>query len=43
MTMSKNAMAGAVTLCGVGLCMIGGALLMQSGGQAHAAGGVALK
>jgi hypothetical protein len=35
--MSKNAMAGAVTLCGVGLCMIGGALLMQSGGQAHAA------
>ena len=38
--MSKNAMAGAVTLCGVGLCMIGGALLMQSGGQAHAAGGV---
>jgi hypothetical protein len=38
--MGKNAMAGAVTLCGVGLCMIGGALLMQSGGQAHAAGGV---
>ena len=38
--MSKNAMAGAVTLCGVGLCMIGGALLMQLGGQAHAAGGV---
>jgi len=35
--MSKNAMAGAVTLCGVGLCMIGGALLMQSGQQAHAA------
>jgi hypothetical protein len=35
--MSKNAMAGAVTLCGVGLCMIGGAMLMQSGGQAHAA------
>jgi len=29
--MSKNAMAGAVTLCGVGLCMIGGALLMQNG------------
>ena len=26
--MSKNAMAGAVTLCGVGLCTIGGALLM---------------
>ena len=38
--MSKNAMAGAVTLCGVGLCLIGGALLMQSGAQAHAAGGV---
>ena len=37
--MSKNAMAGAVTLCGVGLCMIGGALLMQSGQQAHAAAG----
>jgi hypothetical protein len=35
--MSKNAMAGAATLCGVGLCMIGGAMLMQSGGQAHAA------
>jgi hypothetical protein len=34
--MSKNAMAGAVTLCGVGLCMIGGAMLMQSGAQAHA-------
>ena len=33
-------MAGAVTLCGVGLCMMGGAILMQSGGQAHAAGGV---
>jgi hypothetical protein len=38
--MSKNAMAGAVTLCGVGLCMIGGALLMQNGAQAHATGGV---
>jgi len=35
--MSKNAMAGAVTLCGVGLCMIGGALLIQNGQQAHAA------
>ena len=34
--MSKNAMAGAVTLCGVGLCMIGGALMMQSGSAAHA-------
>lgn len=29
-------MAGAVTLCGVGLCMIGGALMMQGGAQAHA-------
>jgi hypothetical protein len=37
--MSKNAMAGAVTLCGVGLCVIGGALLMQNGLQAHAAAG----
>jgi hypothetical protein len=36
MKMSKNAMAGAVTLCGVGLCTIGGALLMQNGQQAHA-------
>ena len=34
--MSKNAMAGAVTLCGVGLCMIGGAALLQSGSPAHA-------
>ncbi len=37
--MSKNAMAGAVTLCGVGLCMIGGAMMMQNGAQAHAAAG----
>ena len=37
--MSKNAMAGAVTLCGVGLCMIGGAMLMQNSQQAHAAVG----
>ena len=37
--MSKNAMAGAVTLCGVGLCMIGAALMMQNGQQAHAAAG----
>jgi len=37
--MSKNAMAGAVTLCGVGLCMIGGAMMMQNGQQAHAAAG----
>jgi hypothetical protein len=34
--MSKNALAGAVTLCGVGLFMIGGALLMQSGSLAYA-------
>ena len=34
--MSKNAMAGAVTLCGVGLCVIGGALVMQNGSQANA-------
>lgn len=37
--MSKNAIAGAVTLCGVGLCMIGGAMMMQNGQQAHAAAG----
>ena len=36
--MSKNAMAGAITLCGVGLCAIGGGLMMQSGSAAHAAG-----
>ena len=40
--MSKNAMAGAVTLCGVGLCMIGAALMMQNGNSAHAAGGMPL-
>lgn len=39
--MSKNAMAGAVTLCGVGLCSIGGAMLLQSGSNAHASAGVA--
>ena len=38
--MSKNAMAGAVTLCGVGLCVIGAALMMQNGNSAHAAGGM---
>ena len=32
--MGKNAMAGAVTLFGVGLCMIGGAMMMQNGQQA---------
>ena len=35
--MSKNAMAGAGTLCGVGLCMISEALLLQNGQEAHAA------
>lgn len=34
--MSKNAMVGAITLCGVGLCTIGGGLMMQSGSAAHA-------
>jgi len=29
-------MVGAVTLCGVGLCMMGGAMLLQSGQQANA-------
>ena len=33
--MSKNAMAGAITLCGVGLCTIGGGLMMQSGSAAR--------
>ncbi len=41
-TMSKNAMAGAVTLCGVGLCMIGGAMMMQNGQQANAASAVSM-
>jgi hypothetical protein len=40
--MSKNAMAGAVTLCGVGLCMIGGAMMMQNGQQASAAPAVSM-
>ncbi len=40
--MSKNAMAGAVTLCGVGLCMIGGAMLLQNGQQANAATAVSM-
>ena len=39
--MSKNAMAGAVTLCGVGLCMLGAAQLLQLGREAHASVGVA--
>ncbi|MCE2882663.1 MAG: hypothetical protein LW636_09965 [Planctomycetaceae bacterium] len=33
--MSKNAMAGAVTLCGVGLCTIGGAMALQGGPHAY--------
>ena len=37
--MSKNAMAGAVTVCGVGLCLIGGAQLMQNSNRADAAVG----
>jgi hypothetical protein len=37
--MSKNAMAGAVTLCGVGLCMVGAAQLLQLGREAHASVG----
>ncbi len=40
--MSKNAMAGAVTLCGVGLCMIGGAMMMQNSQQASAATAVSM-
>jgi hypothetical protein len=39
--MSKNAMAGAVALCGVGICMLGGAQLLQLGREAHAAVGTA--
>ncbi len=39
--MSKNAMAGAVTLCGVGLCMLGAAQLLQLGREAHASVGAA--
>ena len=38
--MSKNAMAGAVTMCGVGLCLIGGAQLMQNSNRADAAVGL---
>ncbi len=34
--MSKNAMAGAVTLCGAELCLIGGAQLMQNSNRAIA-------
>jgi hypothetical protein len=40
--MSKNVMAGAVTLCGVGLCMIGGAMLLQNGQQPHASAAVSM-
>ena len=34
--MSKNPMASAVALCGVGLCLIGGAIFVQGGGAAQA-------
>lgn len=34
--MSKNPMASAVALCGVGLCLIGGAMFVQGGGTAQA-------
>lgn len=34
--MNRSPIAAAVALCGVGLCMIGGALLLQSGTPAHA-------
>ena len=40
--MSRNTMAGAVALCGVGLCMIGGAMLLQNGQQAHATQAVSM-
>ncbi len=43
--MSKDPMASAVALCGVGLCVIGGAMFVQGGGAAQAGatqpGGVA--
>ncbi len=39
--MSRNAMTGAVTVCGAGLCMIGGAMLMQNRSPVHAASGTA--
>ena len=34
--MSKNPMASAVAFCGVGLCLIGGAIFVQGGGAAQA-------
>lgn len=37
--MNRSPIAAAVALCGVGLCMIGGAMLLQSGTPAHASGG----
>jgi hypothetical protein len=40
--MSKNAMAGAVTLWGVGPCLIGGAMLLQNGQHANAATAVSM-
>lgn len=38
--MSKNAMAGAVALVGTGLCMIGGAMLLQQTPHANATASV---
>ena len=38
--MSKNPMASAVALCGVGLCLIGGAIFVQGGGTAQAGASV---
>ena len=37
--MGKNALAGAVALCGAGLYLIGGAMLLRSGSPAHGAAG----
>ena len=37
--MSAYTMTGAVTLCGAGLCMIGGAMLLQAGSPALASTG----
>lgn len=39
--MSSSAMARAVMLFGIGLCMVSGGLLIRNGLQAHAAGGSA--
>lgn len=37
--MIRSAVAGAITLCGIGLCMIGGASLLERATPAHAASG----